>query len=113
MALEKLPHHRGCIDFRVRPRVAEPVDANDADLAAIRASFVMHGGQRSRWVVEYGVSPARVAARPPGERVGNALQPLLAPPLGVAVVGVLRVGEPVKGQHWHRAAAALTGGKPK
>ena len=43
MALEELPHHDGCIDFLLGPRVPKAVDANDANLAAIRASFITTG----------------------------------------------------------------------
>src|SRR5262245_49643315 len=113
MALEELPHHDSRIDFLPGPRVAEAVDANDANVAAICASFITHGGQRTRRVVEDDVPLARVVTRPPRERVGNALHPFAAAVRHVALVRVLRIGQAVKCQHGNYTATAALARKSK
>ena len=106
MALEELPHHDSRIDFFPGPRVPKAVDANHANLAAVRASFITHGGQRTRRVVEDCVSLARVVTRPPCERVGNTLEPFLTAVRLVPLVCVLGIGQTVKSEDRNRATTA-------
>ena len=74
MALEELPHHDRRVDFLPRPRVPEAVDANHADLAAIRASFVYCDSALAR------VDETKLADQIPfyGGRMASRFQALLS-----------------------------------
>src|SRR4030095_3654978 len=108
MALEELPHNTGRVDFSLRPGVPKAIDADHADLGSGGAPFVAHRRQRTWRVFEDRVALAASVCRPPRESIGHSFQPLGAAALGVSVVRVLRIGEPVKCEHWNRTAAAWT-----
>jgi hypothetical protein len=72
--------------------MAKTIDANQADFGAVGTSFIAHGGQGARRVIKDHVALAGVVASPPCESFRDALEPLRASALGVAIVGVLRVG---------------------
>lgn len=42
VALEKLPHDAGRVDFPLRPRVTQAIDANHADFGTLAAPVVAH-----------------------------------------------------------------------
>src|SRR5688572_2632622 len=71
MALEELPHDSSRVDFLLRPRVAEAIDANHPDLGVSVASLIAHGGKWTRRIIDDCAPVARVVACPPCESVGN------------------------------------------
>src|SRR5262245_21111579 len=108
MALEELPHDPGRVHFSLGPRVSEAFDADQANLGSRSTTFVAHRRQRTWRIFENRVAFAGIVFRPARQRIGHAFQPLGAAAFGVSVIRVLRIGEPVKGEHRNRTAAART-----
>src|SRR5688572_5707693 len=92
MALEEFPHYAGRVDFLLRPRVTQAIDANHSDFRTIRAGRVAHGGKWTSRVIEHHIALTSVKARPSVEGLGYALQPLRAATCCVAIIRVLSVG---------------------
>src|SRR3954470_17049842 len=103
---EEGPHRGGRVDLGSRPGVTEAVDANQPHLRPAGASGVADDGEWAGRILLDRWRAAGVVACPSGERLFDAFDPLRPSPVGVPRIRVLRIGESVQGQYWHRPPLA-------
>src|SRR5688572_10260325 len=73
IALEELPDNRGGVDFRFRPGVPKPVDADHANFRRIAAFLITHCRERASRIFPDYVGLASIVPRPSCESVRNTL----------------------------------------